>query len=248
MRHYGDDPLQESIVYVPRGACRRARAVVVFAYGGSWTTGAVWPYRFVGRCLVGHRPAAVVGYRHAPEARHPAQIEDLTAATVSAVHELRRRGCSAERVVLAGHSAGAHLMALAAIEPACRDRLAEAGVALVGFLGVSGPLDLRLVCPTPGSCPSVAALMGKRSGWGAIDPLLRLRGDEPFEILAVHGARDTVVSALATHRFASRARDLGLHAGALYDSNGYHASVLELFTGAGPLAGPVGEWLDHLDT
>lgn len=244
---YGDDRLQEALVYVPPGRVARGRTAVVFAYGGSWTSGAVWPYRFVGRRLSRERPVAVVGYRHAPDARHPAQLDDLVAATLASVDRLRARGCAVDRVVLAGHSAGAHLMALAALDPGRRGLVESAGARVAGFLGISGPLDLRLVCPTPASCPSVVALMGGGSGWDAIDPRLRVAQRPPFPLLAVHGARDTVVSALATHRFAEQARAAGADVEVAYDPNGYHASVLELFLGDGPLAAPVHRWLARLD-
>lgn len=57
-----------------------------------------------------------VGYRLAPEARFPAQIEDARAAIAWAFHNAQRLGGVPGRLVLAGDSAGAYLASTMALE------------------------------------------------------------------------------------------------------------------------------------
>ncbi|MCD2119395.1 MULTISPECIES: alpha/beta hydrolase [Rhodococcus] len=81
--------------------------VIVFTHGGGFVTGS----RFSHRKLAAHLAklagvhALVVDYRLAPEAKHPAQLEDCIA-----VHKwLRTQGYKAEHTATVGDSAGAHL-------------------------------------------------------------------------------------------------------------------------------------------
>lgn len=57
-----------------------------------------------------------VGYRLAPEAQFPAQLEDARAACAWAFQNAQRFGAPPNRIVLAGDSAGAYLAATTALE------------------------------------------------------------------------------------------------------------------------------------
>jgi acetyl esterase len=57
-----------------------------------------------------------VGYRLAPEARFPSQIEDVRAACAWAFQNAQRLGAEPHRIVLAGDSAGAYLAATMSLE------------------------------------------------------------------------------------------------------------------------------------
>ncbi len=95
----GDDPKQRLDLYLPSGSRSTPRAsrapVALFAHGGVWAMGDRKEHANVGRafaamgCL-----AAVMSYRLAPAAMHPAQIEDLASAVdwlVDPRRGLRRR-------------------------------------------------------------------------------------------------------------------------------------------------------------
>lgn len=57
-----------------------------------------------------------VGYRLAPEAAFPAQVEDVRAACAWAFQNAQRLGAAPDRIILAGDSAGAYLAATMALE------------------------------------------------------------------------------------------------------------------------------------
>jgi len=53
------------------------------------------------------------------QVRHPGQVRDVAAAVGWVKHSIQQFGGDPSRVVLCGHSAGAHLCMLAAAQPRC---------------------------------------------------------------------------------------------------------------------------------
>ena len=94
--------------YQPGAACSRA---IVWLHGGGWVTGTLDGYDTVARALAQASDSQVfaVDYRLAPEAPYPAAIADCTAACEFIVAHADRFGIDAQRLVLAGDSAGGHL-------------------------------------------------------------------------------------------------------------------------------------------
>jgi acetyl esterase/lipase len=137
---YGTDVRQRLDVYALPGA---DRPVVVFWYGGSWTSGKKSEYRFVGTALAERGFVAVLpDYRLYPQVRFPAFIEDGARAVAWTERHAREFGGDPTRIVLMGHSAGAHLAAMLALDARY---LAAAGADRSGIralVGLSGPYAL----------------------------------------------------------------------------------------------------------
>jgi acetyl esterase/lipase len=135
---YGDGPRRTLDVYRPRGA--EDAPVVVFFYGGSWQGGRKETYRFVGRALARRGIVTVVAdYRVYPEVAYPGFIEDGARAVRWAAAEIAAHGGDPRRILVMGHSAGAHIAAMLALDGRW---LAEAGAPPVaGLVGLSGPYD-----------------------------------------------------------------------------------------------------------
>jgi acetyl esterase/lipase len=71
---YGEDPRQRLDVFSPRSG---KHPVVVFFYGGSWTTGEKSQYAFVGAALAARGYVTVIpDYRLYPQVRFPEFIAD----------------------------------------------------------------------------------------------------------------------------------------------------------------------------
>lgn len=105
-------------VYVDPAAGERARPVVVYLHGGGWYGGDRRRVHGLADWLVGEGVVLVsAGYRLVPEGAHPAAVSDVAAAVGWVHREIDRLGGDPERIVLMGHSAGAHLAALAATDP-----------------------------------------------------------------------------------------------------------------------------------
>jgi acetyl esterase/lipase len=110
---YGDQRRQKLDVYQPRRATATPRPVVVFWYGGSWTAGEKESYRFVGAALAQMGYVAVLpDYRLYPNVKFPSFIDDGARAVAWAQKHAADYHADGRRIVLMGHSAGAHLAAL----------------------------------------------------------------------------------------------------------------------------------------
>lgn len=132
---FGDDPKQKVDFALPEQASGKA-PLLVYVHGGGWSMGdkrhraadKARHFRATGWAF------ATTNYRLVPAAR----VEDQAADIAAAVALLRRQpGVDPDRIVLMGHSAGAHLVALVGTDPAY---LQAAGVPLTAVRGVI-PLD-----------------------------------------------------------------------------------------------------------
>lgn len=133
---YGPDPRQRLDLYRPRDDAADA-PLALFFYGGSWNRGERADYRFVGEALAASGVmVAVADYRLFPQVRYPGFVEDGAAALA-----WLRREHPARRLFVMGHSAGAYIAAMLALDARW---LAPHGLApdlLAGWIGLAGPYD-----------------------------------------------------------------------------------------------------------
>lgn len=192
---YGAHPRQRLDLYHPEEP-RADRALVVFFYGGSWQSGERSLYRFVGQGLATRGyTVAIPDYRLFPEVRWREILEDGAAAVARA-----RASVGSDRdgpLVLAGHSAGAWIAAMLALDP-CRlpDRPDL-------FLGLAGPYDFL-----PLRDPVLVAGFGPGEPDGASQPVRYVDGPEPPTLL-LHGTRDLTVLPRNSERLAAMLRAVG---------------------------------------
>ncbi|KCZ54106.1 hypothetical protein HY29_03265 [Hyphomonas beringensis] len=105
-------------VYIPEGA--KDAPMVIMMHGGAWTFGnkqnALGMYQakyFTDQGFV----FIAMNYRLAPSHRFPAQEEDAAAAIAYFHEHAKEFGADPDKLFLMGHSAGAHMAALVAIDP-----------------------------------------------------------------------------------------------------------------------------------
>lgn len=136
---FGPDPRQRIDVYTPTAMARAPRPIIVFFYGGSWNSGTRSGYAFVGRALAAQGfVVAIPDYRLVPQVRYPAFLEDNAAAVRWVRAHAAEFGGDGDRVVLAGHSAGAYNAAMLALAPRY---LGDDRKAVRGLIGLAGPYD-----------------------------------------------------------------------------------------------------------
>ncbi|WP_277980235.1 alpha/beta hydrolase [Sphingomonas phyllosphaerae] len=146
-------------------------------HGGGWTHG-YKEWMALAAPAVTSCPAifASLGYRLAPMARHPAQVQDCLAAIAWLVHHAGEIGGDASRIHVGGHSAGAHLAAMASLRTdlhAAHDL--PPGVIRSCFC-YSGLYDLRGAharAEMPGVSP--VPMLADASAEGDASPLLAVR-------------------------------------------------------------------------
>jgi acetyl esterase/lipase len=187
-------------VYPAPGACDDApTAVVVWVHGGGWAVG---DKRGVGAKLdlFHDLGAAVVSVNYrlsprrgtppgdAPPVQHPDHVEDLAAAVSWVSEHAATFGADPEAVVLVGHSAGAHLVALVGADPSylraagvptdavgCVVALDTEGYDLAEKVASGGP-SARLVRNAFGDDPEV---------WRDASPITHAADDAPVRFLVV---------------------------------------------------------------
>lgn len=119
---YGTDPRQRMDAYLPLQPAANA-PVIVMVHGGAWMVGnkamanvtdnkVAWWVKQKGYVLVS------VGYRLSPQVDPLVQVRDVASALAKTQAMAASWGGDPAKVILMGHSAGAHLVALLGASPA----------------------------------------------------------------------------------------------------------------------------------
>ncbi len=145
---YGGDPLQKLDFYSASASGRPP--LLVYVHGGGWQQGD--KSSTIGREFVPHYRAegyavASLNYRLVPTATVEQQAADIAGAVAYLRKQAVQLNFDPDRIVLMGHSAGAHLVALVGTDP---QYLRAAGLGLDA---------LRGVIPNDGAAYDVAAQM-----------------------------------------------------------------------------------------
>lgn len=140
---YGALPRQRLDVYRPTSTAPAAGwPVVVFFYGGTWTSGERGDYLFLGQALASRGVLALVAdYRLYPEVRYPEFVQDSALAVAFGLEHATRLGGDPRRVFVMGHSAGGYNAAMVALDPRWLAAAGHAPRELAGWIGLAGPYD-----------------------------------------------------------------------------------------------------------
>lgn len=134
---YGSDPLQKLDYWSPKSA---NAPLVIFVHGGGWKRGdkgnATGQYKAPHYVSEGYAFASI-NYRLVPKATVEQQAADVANAIAYLRRDAAKLGFDPNRIVLMGHSAGAHLSALVGTDP---QYLRAAGLDFSALDGVI-PLD-----------------------------------------------------------------------------------------------------------
>ncbi|NJC35286.1 acetyl esterase/lipase [Sphingomonas jejuensis] len=200
---YGADARQRLDVWRPK-AEGDARPVILFFYGGGWSHGRRQDYAFAGRALAARGFVVVVpDYRLAPAHPFPAFVEDGAAAIRWTRDHVARLGGDPARISVMGHSAGAHIAAMLALDGRW---LAAAGVPAgtirAGAL-LAGPYDFL-----PLTAPQAVVALANWPRPEETQPIAFARADAPPLWLA-SGDADRIVSVNNSRALAARLRAKG---------------------------------------
>ena len=180
---YGDDPRQALDVYAPRGS--GPWPVIVFFYGGAWDSGHRQGYAFAARALAAKGfVVAVPDYRLVPQVRYPGFVQDGAEAVRWVRAHAGEYDVDAGRILLAGHSAGAYIAAMLALDASW---LGEDREAVRGLIGLAGPYDFL-----PLDDPASIAAFSEWPDLPATQPVGHARAGSPPALL-LHGEPDTRV-------------------------------------------------------
>lgn len=134
---YGSEPLQKLDFWRAKS---NGAPLVIFVHGGGWKRGdkgnATGQYKASHYLDQGYAFASI-NYRLVPDATVEQQAADVANAVAYLRGDAQRLGVDSSRIVLMGHSAGAHLVALVGTDP---QYLGSSGLKLSDLSGVI-PLD-----------------------------------------------------------------------------------------------------------
>lgn len=213
---YGPLPRQKLDVYVPKGGA--VKATILYLYGGGWVSGARWYYRLFGRMMAARGYAVVVpDYHLYPHATFPAFVEDGARAFKWMHDHAAQLGGNSARLFIMGHSAGAHISALLALDPKYLGAHGLATSAIKGVVGLAGPYTID-----PLKWRGIKDIFASsREAPNDARPIKLVRPGAPPMIL-LHGARDRVVGNHASVYLANALTAAGSKAEAkIYPSIGH---------------------------
>ncbi len=114
-----DEYAQSYDLFLPEHAGKDT-PLLVFIHGGYWQKNDQ-SYGFGKTIAMNLKQrgiaTALIRYRLAPENNHPKQIEDVATAFNHLIRQNHNKNYSIDCIIAAGHSAGAHLLALLALNP-----------------------------------------------------------------------------------------------------------------------------------
>jgi acetyl esterase/lipase len=198
-----------------------AAPVVVFFYGGGWRSGSKGMYRYVGKALARRGYVAVVpDYRIYPPVLYPDFLDDGAQAVRWVKDNAHKFGGDPDKIFLIGHSAGAHIAAMLAIDATWLNKVGLApGRDIAGLIGVAGPYDFL-----PLKDETLIVIFGGANR-PETQPISYVTPGAPPALLLT-GDKDDVVGAGNSTRLADRLRAAGNDATAiLYPRIGHYLIV-----------------------
>lgn len=228
---YGPDPRQRLDLYEPERPATSPKTLVIFIPGGCWGACQTFPkedYRFVADALTaeGYR-VAILNYRLYPEVRFTEIIGDVAKAVNQLASDSVGRGGDTFSLVLMGHSAGAHLAAMLALDDRYLDPSTRSH--LKGWIGLAGPYDFL-----PFKEAYQPVLFGPESHFPDSQPINFVTQDDPPALL-LHGTEDDVVGTHNLVNLRERLKEAGVPVDARHLDHIDHGLIV------GALARPISD-------
>lgn len=233
-------------VHLPQATGDGSVPVVLLVPGGGWRTAERAGLSPLAAALAEAGMVAVNATYSAgmDGAVFPEPAQDVTCAARFAVARTRAEGLPAGPLVILGHSAGAHLAALAATSDGdFADGCPHPDVAIDGLVGLAGVYD------TASFEFALVELFGSARAddpmaWAAGDPIARIaaaRAPGGLRVLLRHGDADDTVPLAQSQAFEAALRAAGVPVALEVLPGVDHARVYD----AGVTAAPVIEWISE---
>lgn len=175
-------------IYAPKNLDQRA-PVVVFFHGGRWSQGSKDEYKFVGEALSSRGIVAVVAdYRKYPDVRMAGFMDDAARAVAWVHDNISSYGGDPQQLFVMGHSSGAHMAALLALDDRYLDS-AGMRAPLAGFIGLAGAYDFL-----PIRAADLQDIFGPESRYPMSQPVNFANAEAPPSLL-IH-SKDDVTTAI----------------------------------------------------
>ncbi len=240
---YGDLDRQRLDIYLPKQRSANGSPVVVFFYGGGWEDGDKKDYKFVGEALSSHGITVVIpDYRVYPDVVFPDFVDDAASAVAWTHANIHRFAGDGQQLFIAGHSAGAHIASLLALDPEYLKKYALTPDNIKGMIGLAGPYDFL-----PLKSDTLKTIFGPENQRWQSQPINYVSGDHPPMLLMV-GERDLTVWPRNSYRLADKIAEQGgeveLHKFPDYGHVSMVAKLAKPLRGDGALLQPILAFID----
>lgn len=240
---YGPEARQKLDIYRPKNATTGS-PVIVFFYGGSWKSGDRGRYRFVADALTQHGYTVVIpDYRLYPDVRFPDFMHDAANTLRWVKDNLTEPDGSTPPVFLAGHSAGAHIAALLAVDDAYLQKQGLSPQDICGVIGLAGPYTFD-----PFKYRTTRAVFQGLNNSDEARPVAQVKATAP-PFLLLHGTEDGTVSPENTVGFAEKLIQAGGSAETVMIPDiGHYRIILAVarpFDDIAPVNDRIADFIDH---
>jgi acetyl esterase/lipase len=228
-------------------APQRRAPVLLYVHGGGWHVGTkTQGLPLVRRMNQEGWVGATITYRMSPSHHHPAPVEDVLQALTYLQENAERYSLDPERIVLAGGSAGAHLVSLGAFQAQARGLPVLACAAFYGIYDVMNPF--RETSPYPAarqvlssyltpSIISTPSLLREASPRHCVP-------EKPVPFLLVQGSNDSLVDSREMSLFGEKLREQGGKVTEILVPGLQHAFDVLPTVAAHQVCQPVSAWLN----
>ena len=204
----------------------------MFFCGGNWQRGAKEDYLFVAEAFASRGYiTAIPDYRLYPDVRFPALLEDAAASVDWLRNRSDREATRGKPIYLVGHSAGAYIAAMLALDPR---GLAVSGNGVcdtvAAAVGLAGPCDFL-----PLKSETLKDIFGPRRDRATTQPIHYADRKNAPPMLLISGETDRKVRPRNSKRIAARLRETGGRADIrLCDDTGHVGLVAKPLRGLAP--------------
>ncbi|MDH6167348.1 acetyl esterase/lipase [Variovorax boronicumulans] len=244
---YGAAPRQQLDVYQPLPAtppARGARPLVVFFFGGTWTSGDRASYKFVGEALAARGAVVVIpDYGLSPAFTYPVFVRDSALAVKWALDNAAQFGADPRQVYVMGHSSGGYNAAMVALDDRWLGELGASPRQLAGWIGLAGPYDFL-----PIGDPQAQAAFNWPNTPRDSQPLAHASAASPRALLMAASKDNLVYPDRNTGQMAAALRAVGVPVQVQLFDNLSHVTLIGAFGKpiqwlGGPVLPPVMDFL-----
>jgi len=148
-------------VFIPKCPFPRPQLpVCLFVHGGAWSRGDKRNninrrlYANIAEAMCRHQIVTVLAnHRLSPSVQHPEHAKDIARCVVWIYQNISKFGGNPQKILLMGHSSGAHLLAFCLSDQKWLeeqgDNAIEAFKSVKAFVGISGPYNLHHILKHP---------------------------------------------------------------------------------------------------
>lgn len=193
--------------------------VILFVHGGYWNTGDkdYYPrltglYSSIGRCLAARGIGVTIqSYRLVPEVQIDGQVDDVRQAYGWLTKNIKARGGNPRHIFLMGHSAGALLTMLLAMDLSYLEKTKTGKILPKGYISLSGIVDVEQLPQV--NDKQLQKILKHAFGEGPdnlkrLNPLTYIRRHLPATLLLV-GSRDEAFIIKNTEEGLEKLREHG---------------------------------------